>query len=245
MRVICVVTLLTAASVARAQVPDGAPAEPATWVGAEAVGTVSAPSESSMERAGLVTVQASLAPAPWLELGGGIDLRGAILERDQGAGTGRGGAGPLCLWIGIGASGEEVAGGVRLVGYAGPRLVDLDDLDGGGPEGALGLQLDGAWVISGELEVAGTLGGSLIWDDVVSPVAIAQIDVFVGNRAVRPIAGVLVAASPDTAAAFHLRLGAEIAAGALRVTTLVIAAPPSDPAGQLIGLSISVVRSET
>ena len=237
-----VLFVLGGARIAGAQVADGAPGEPGTWAGVVAEGAFSTPEGGVHERAGSIAIDGALSPVPWLELGAGVDVRGATLRDDRGQrGVSRAGLGVLRVWLGTGAAGERVGGGARIVGALGSRSIGADDLDGGAPESSLALQLDGAFRALADLELAATLAAGVVDDEVTSPFASAQVDAIVGRHSVRPIAGVIVQVSPGLEWQPRLRLGAEIAVGDVRLTPSLLAAPPTDPEGLDLALAVTAV----
>lgn len=227
----------------RAQAPDGAPPEPATWIGAEAELSSAAPADTIHSTGFHVATHAAWAPHAALELGAGVDIAGFVLDDQRGTCAGNVGLGALRTWIGTGGEGGDLAGGLRLVGAFGAGRLGLSSIASDAADLSLAFQLDAAWSVTPAVELAATVDAGVIWDDdVASPAAGAQLDVLVGEGSVRPILGALVRYSPELPAMVRLRLALEIALEPWLVTPIVTASPPSDPEGHRLGLLVSVVR---
>ncbi len=244
MRVVVTFVVLGAIpGVAHGQLPDRAPVEPASWLLAEVEGASVSPDDRIHGAAFRAAAYAAWAPVPLLELGAGLDARGAAFGDARGErAAGRLGLGVLALWVGTGAAEGPLAGGARLVASAGPRLFGWSSLDGGAPEGAVSLELDGSFAASDAVAFALALDGGTVWDGVGSFVAGAQLDAFVGEGTVRPFLGGRVRGSPGVPLLARLRLGIEAVSGPWALTAIVMASPPGDPEGHRLGLALSLVR---
>lgn len=247
MRVIALATVVlvcVGTAAARAQVPDGASPVPSRYAGAAAdVTWVSL--EGISGAAVRLGAHAEHAPLPALAVGAGLDLRGGYVSDDENErGSGRAGLGALRLWIGTGGAVGRWELGARLVASAGSRLVGLSSIDGGTPQAAGGVQLDGA-LDAGDIALEATLVSAVIWDGAASVALEGELDV--GWQDVAPgvgaFLGLEIEASPPFAPAPRLRAGAELdlePASALALVAIV--GMPGDLEGHVVSFSASYVR---
>ncbi len=234
------------APMARAQVPDGAPAEPSSWAGAELRAAFLAP-ESAMGGSLLFTAGGAWAPLRGLEVGGLMGAGGSYLRANAGnQGAGRIGMSTLRVWLGTGGRGGHVGFGGRVIGILGPSLFGLEAVDDGAPKGGVAVQLDINAGPNGPIEVTGELDSAVVWEDSVSQVSMGGVlDLFWAQHqasTLRPLVGGLVRWSPNLPVVARLRAGIEARVDHYVLTTVVTLGLTTLEDGYQVGLLVTLLR---